>query len=246
VAVPTLVNIHPRIAHPSGEALVRILGGGFHVPLSGTTYPTVRLTFNGEPSAFVAVVNHALLYARVPASRTGVGPVVVRIENLDAAGLPIAGEMAEASGLFAYQMALLTDPSALLRVTRAFVELLQQQTIPNVSVGNTHTEYDESTGDTYNLTEVQKTPAIVVVGPEIEEVPQPEDPVYVEGFGYMVQQRPPTVVDISFDLTATSDKKIELINLQAMIIEFFRRNRAVVIDRYPATRPLDASPSSSF
>jgi hypothetical protein len=224
VAVPTIANVYPNRVHTSARGLVRILGGDFA--------PEVAVHFGGVPSPRVMVVNHALLFAEVPPAPAG--EVTLSVQNLNL-GQPIAGELAEAVLPFSYARVLLTDDSVLTQVVEAFVLMLRQEIIPNVTTAHVHTDYDESTGDTYNLTELQTLPSLVVVGPEVtESEEQVAAQPLVPGFGFQVPAQLPYYGDLHFTITGASDSQRQLLNLQSLTLATFHRHAFVDVPRDPA------------
>lgn len=220
--------------------MVRILGGNFREgpnPLNGDTpqevvSPTVKVTFGGEPAEYVVVVNHALIYVRTPAAaqvdaKTGAstGAVDVVVTNLDDDGEPIVGEACTVTGGFTYADAKLTTESDLARVVRAILRELRKQVVREVVLAP-HTDYDASTEDGLNIVETAELPALALIGPELVENRFYSSNVqdYIEGHDHSVQTRDAHVVDVAFQLVGMADKTVSLINLQAAVISFFKRN----------------------
>jgi len=256
MAVPTVTNVYPATGHVGGHGMIRILGGDFrrrgeavratdpdHLVTivesdwSPSPYwgPTVQVRFGDAVAPQVLVVNHALIYARLPVSNADViGPVDVTVQNLDDAGVPIPGEFAVALGAFTYRRVVLTGESMLVRIVRTFLRALKKQVLQNVTTSHIHTDYDAATGDTFNLTELQHLPSLVVIGPELEEGTEPEVEQYVDAFGYRVRMPQPKYGDLSFQIIGTSDRHVVLINLQSVLVTFFERNPYLYVDLDPA------------
>jgi hypothetical protein len=254
MAVPSISNIYPNFAHVGGESMVRILGGDFRTRVytpfitedfvtiiegpwqyGPTTGPTVQVRFGAAVSQHVVVVNHALMYVRVPVTAMDApGPVDVTVQNLDDEGVPIPGESVTVSGAFSYRGFEFTHDAALTRVVRAFIRELKRQVLRNVTLAQVHTDYDASTGDTYNLTELQELPSLVVMGPEIEPNSEPENTVYDEAFGQQAVQRGPYYGDLGFQVIGTADRNGVLLNLQSALVTFLRNNPYLYVDVDPA------------
>lgn len=230
--VPVVTNVYPAFGHASGQSVVRVLGAGFSVQTSGAV-PSLSLRFGPNASPKVLVINESLAYAIVPAG-PGPGDVAVTAQNLDPqTGIMIAGESSSVVGLFRYRDVELTEPSVLTRVVEAFILALRAQVMRNVTMAHVHADYDAATGDAYNLTELQQLPALVVTGPEVTPVSNPQEGAYVSELGQQVYKRSPMLADLGFTLTLVSDKFRQLINLQALLIAFFDRNPYLVIDKDP-------------
>ncbi len=231
MAVPIITTVHPNRAYTQGGRLVRILGLDFA--------PRVEVRFGDVQSARVLAVNHAMVFAEVPRGQPG--EVEVSVQNLDAFGAPIEDELARSPQPFSYARVLLTDDSTLLRVTAALILMLREQTIDNVSTGHMHTDYDASTGDTYNLTEVQSLPALVLVGPEVAPAEQQENQqVQVPAFGVLGTEVAPYLADLRFSVTGLSAYMQQTLNLQNAVIAAVRRHPYVELLRDP-TDPAQGS-----
>lgn len=239
--IPSVVNVYPRAAHTSGEVMVRILGDSFRVrpdPLyigSPSITPTVRVLFGDVPAPYVAVANHALLFARAPAAAlrpdgSGVGPVDVTVQNLDDAGNAIPGELGKLAGAFSYEALRLTARSTLVYVVAQLIRRLRAEVLQNVALGHGHTDYDATTGDTLHIVEQQELPSLVLVGPEIEMTREPDPPEVVETLGYPVRYRRSFLGNVRFTLLGSADRHVTLMNLQSATIAFFERNQSLQVD----------------
>ena len=256
MAVPQVTNIYPNTAHVGGEAMVRILGGDFRTryrlsadfgldgefvtiiegPLAtaDNDSPTVRVSFGAAASQRVVVVNHALMYVLVPTTALdGAGTVDVTVENLDDDGVPIPGESVTKTLAFTYLQTSFTQDSTLVRVVRKFIRELRRQVLRNTTIANTHTDYDAATGDTFNLTELQELPSLVIIGPELDKYTQPDIMIYTDSFGVKTQQRQPLYADLSFQLVGAADRHVVLLNLQSALVTFIQRNPFLIVDRDP-------------
>jgi hypothetical protein len=250
MAVPSITNIYPNYGYVGGGAMVRILGGDFRTEAGGA-YPgelpeviniierpignlgtgSVRLLFGSAPSPQVVVVNHALIYASVPPAAVP-GEVDVTVQNVDLDGDAIPGEVFTLPAGFTYRGADLLSVSAFVRVVQEFIRKMRAEVLQNVTLANVHTDYDASTGDGYNLTELQKLPSITLIGPEILQVRgQPDEVQYLDGFGILARQARPFWGDITFDVIGAADRHRVLINLQAALIQWVERNQFLFVDK---------------
>jgi hypothetical protein len=247
VATPTITNIYPATGHTGGTTMVRILGGGFapNPDPAVTAYDDLpegslmTVSFGGVPSPYVAVVNSGLLYARAPVSPlsdktgSGAGPVDVVIQNLDSNLEPIVGETATVVAGFAYEDAKLTGKSDLVRLIHALVIEMQRQVIRNVSL-HTHTDFDSETGDLHNTVDVAKLPAIVLIGPQLRKPMGSyidNTRVYVSGpEAVQTSLQPPYTRDLVFEYLGAGDTDILVLNLESILINFFKKTQYIEID----------------
>lgn len=241
MAVPSVTNIYPNYAHAGGEALVRILGGGFQAPpdptstyvTRGAVYPTVEVLFDGVASPSVTVVNRALMYVVVPVSPladaktgSGAGTVAITVRNIDETGAAISSETVTVANAFTYRALKLTDASDLSRLVRAFIREMKRQIIPEV-VYSPHTDYDADTGDQLNIVSTATLPALALIGPTLQENRffSTNERAYVAGHGRQVRRRSPLTVDVRFSILGIGDKSLTTVNLQAAVLRFFDKNR---------------------
>jgi IPT/TIG domain len=256
MAPPSVVNVFPRRAPTSGDMMVRILGENFRVqpdPLLAdppSTASTVRVLFGDVPAPYVAVVNHALLYARAPAAAlrpdgTSAGPVAVRVQNLDDAGAVIPGETGTLEDAFTYETLRLTARGFLARAITALIRKMRAELIPNVALAHAHTDYDATAGDNLNIVEYQQLPAITLVGPELELVRDTNELSVVEALGARIRARTPYLANMRFTLIGSADRHLTLLNLQAATIAFFERNQTLQVDNLSFDMDADTGGSVS-
>ncbi len=238
MAVPSISNIYPAAAHAGGEAVIRILGGGFKAPQDptveyverGEVVPTVEVLFGDQVATAVTVVNHALMYVVAPVSPldTGAGTVSVTVRNIDANGDVIGAETVTAAAAFTYQAVKLTDESDLSRLIRALIREMKRQIIPEV-VYSPHTDYDADTGDQLNIVSTATLPSLALIGPMLEESRfySVNTLAYVGGHGHQVRRRAPYTVDVKFSVLGLANKSVQAVNLQSAVIRFFDRNRTI-------------------
>jgi hypothetical protein len=175
----------------------------------------------------------------VAASLKSVGAYDVAVQNLDANGAPIPGEVATRAKAYTFRRPDLTEDSDLSRVVETLVLELRRQVVEEVAIA-THSDYDLETADALNVVDVARLPALVLVGPQLtenrfysrndgEEIETPND-----GF---VRRAPPVTVDLIFQVFGLSDSTREILNLAAAVVTFFRKNIRIGMAR-SATDPL--------
>lgn len=221
--------------------IVRISGTGFRVPTipsegtgptDGRPYNTVLVTFGGELPKRVDVLSDQELDVLIDAHDAGAVDVVV--QNLDDDGAPIDLEEATATDGFLFVRSRFTAEyeSDFARLVRTLLQRLKQQTLAEEVNLTVSVDYDESTGDSLNITKFAKLPGIALIGPELVEnrfyslngkTDVPIDPEDVDSD--FVEVRSPTTVDVRFELVAASNSTAELLNLMSEIVTFFRGNR---------------------
>ena len=228
MAVPVVTTITPSAGLTGGKVLVRINGANFRaatLPPSPTTIgPTVAVLFGTKPSPHVMAVTSSLLWAMVPVG--DVGQVTVIVRNLADDGSTITGETVSVAHGYTYQAPDLTQTSALEYVTRMLLKDMGRQILANISL-TVHVDYDSKPSTTSHLGEIAKLPALVLTGPMLVE-----DRFYSSnqneqgdvGTTQWAQKRPTTTVSLQFTITGAADSTVELLNLQALVSQYLRRN----------------------
>lgn len=241
MAVPTISTITPTVGHSGGKTVIEIDGTNFALPpapaATGPTTappPSVTITFGGRSATNVAVVSPTLIYCQAPKGDPG-APVDVVLQNNDASGAPIGGEVVTRAAVYTYQRPDLREESELARVIRAFIQELKRQIVDNV-VFTTNTDYDANTGDLLNYTEVENvTGGCLVIGnldiPEdrIHAVNEEQD--FDAGNGLFISRRPPIAVDAIMTLVGITDNSITILNLMQAVRTFFKKNPNLELDR---------------
>jgi len=234
MAVPTISSISPAFGHTGGREFVRMDGGNFRLPPappgSGpvpNANDTVAVELNGKRALRVVVASSSRLYFVTPIQDPGKVTVVVR--NLDDDGVPISLESAALIDGFEYRLPPLTgkeNEGILARVTRALLQELKRQVLPNTNL-TVSVEYDPSTGDDRNYIDPASLPALTLFGPalirnkvnfrNVGDI-ETSDP------GEFLQRRAPRTHDANFTLVGLADKTIELLNLMEALQLFVDRN----------------------
>ena len=120
MAVPTLASVSPSAGPASGGDLVRLHGTSF----AGQ----VAIRFGSQPALVVAVREESgdsVADVRTPAVAASV--VDVELQNLDAEGAPVPGELAVLSAAYQFLRSTVARESDL---TRAVRQLLRELTPP--------------------------------------------------------------------------------------------------------------------
>ena len=252
VAVRTFTSITPTKGHTGGRNLVEIIGSGFQVaglpPLTGgisePVPPTVEVLFEGVASSKVSVVSDTRMFALAPlspfppvkASAYGEGDADITINNIDTDGVLIPGETVTAADVYKYRRVQLSDQSDLVRLCRTMIQEWRRQVITNVTM-TTNTDFDSETADLLNITDLAKLPGVVLLGPDMNEdrfFSLNQQRKSAVGSGEFTTRRVPYTVDIEWGILGISDRKIEGINLMAVVQGFFERNKVLRMDRDPA------------
>jgi len=168
---PSITTITPSSGPSGGGLLIQISGTGFQLPAppatSGPTTPpapTVRVLIGGRPARDVRVFAADRLTCIVPSGDPG--PADVALQNIDASGAAIAGELLIAVHAFTYVRPPLTTEADLTRLVRKLLQELKRQVLENV-VLTVQTDFDADTGDALHLAQVAQLPALVLLGPEL-------------------------------------------------------------------------------
>jgi hypothetical protein len=233
VAAPILNTIVPTTGPASGGDLVTVVGAGVG--------PAVSVHFGGVAGTVVSLrdkAGAAVLQIRTPPHAEGV--VDVTVQNLDSAGVPIAGALATLPAAYRFERARIVREADLTRIVRALLRELKRQVLENVSL-SVSADFDDTPLDGLDVVAIATLPSLVLTGPRLREnrfysTNEPLEQVVPGPTGPEIQRRrPPLTVDVSFSLTGASDRAVELLNLMAATATFLNRNRWLVLDRDPAT-----------
>jgi len=170
------------------------------------------------------------------ANSYGEGSVDITIKNLDDDGDPIPGEeVTETDGL-AYSRVQLATESDFQRLIREIVLELRLQTIPNVAISN-HTDFDDDTTDSADITTLAELPGIALLGPTLREnrFYSQNAPIAVAASnpGEYLKRRVGYTVDLEFRIIGVSNIMVELINLMAVVNGYFEKNKYIELTRDP-------------
>lgn len=240
MAVPTISAVTPSEGHSGGSTLIEIDGTGFALPpappaigVAPEPAPSVTVSIDGVAATHVAVISSTLLYCLTPKGNPDTGARAVVVQNNDANGAPIGGEVATANAVFTFKRPDLTEESELARVVRALLVDLKRQIISNV-VFSTHTDYDADSGDLLNIAAVESLPALILGNLEV-----PEDRIhaineerdYDAGNGFFIKRRPPVVVDLTMTLVGVTNNSITILNLMQAVRMYFKKTPWLAVDR---------------
>jgi hypothetical protein len=232
MAVPEIQSIQPAHGPTSG---------GDVVLLRATHLASrVRVSF-GSVRAQVLVQHEELgafsVQVRTPAHPEGV--VDIRLENRDAAGHAIPGEVAVLLAAYRYRRPVLVPEATLTRLVRQLLRELKSQVLENVSL-SVNLDFDDTPEDGLDVIALGKLPSLVLTGPRLRPNRFYASNVPVERLvagpsGLDIQrQRPPLTVDVEFSLTGASTSTIELLNLSTSLAAFFNRTRWIELLRDPS------------
>jgi len=231
MAIPTLASVSPSVGPAGGGDLVRLRGAGFA--------ERVTVRFAGQAALTTAVRDEAgvsVADVRTPAVEASV--VDVELQNLDAAGLPVPGELAALPGAYRFLRPAVARESDLTRAVRQLLRELKRQVLANVSA-TVSVDYDDTVVDGQSLIAMAKVPSLVLSGPTLRpnrfySQNEPHVDVVPGALGpELVRRKPPATVDLLFTLTAASERTAELFNLMAAVATFLNRNRWLVLLRDP-------------
>ncbi|PIE16863.1 MAG: transcription factor, partial [Proteobacteria bacterium] len=231
MAIPVISTISPSTGLTSGGDIVRISGSGFAA--------RVDLLFGDVVAEVVSVRDEAgvsLADIRTPGHDEAVVDITLR--NLDAAGNPVPGEEASIQGAYRFLRPRIVREADLTRLVRGLLRELKKQIIANASI-TVSVDYDDTTIDGLNVVAISRLPSVVLSGPKVGEnrffsTNEPHEDV-VPGLSgtELLRRRPPFTVDLSFIITAASDRTVELLNLMAAVATFLNRNRWIELPRDP-------------
>lgn len=119
-----------------------------------------------------------------------------------------------------------TAKSPLLCVTTSLLQEIARQIPVREVVDQTHTDYDDSTGDGMNTIKIADVPALIVNGPDLErdfDYRQNDSEVEISPGQYKIL-RAPTVVSATYTLTLVDEHAGRLLNLVNMLTSFVDEN----------------------
>jgi len=251
MAVPTITTRTPAAGLTSGRTFVTLVGTGMRLPpppppsgpTSGVLPVTVDVLFGALRASRVSVRDDpanppdgTIVTCLSPPQAPGTVDLTLR--NLDDDGNPIAGEEITLAAAFTYERASLTRESALTRLVRTLLRSLKAQVLENLSL-TVHTDFDDATGDQLHVAAVSKLPALVIVGPELDENRfYSLNELAEDGGGDAVGlpftlRRVPYTVDLTFQLVGMSEHTVELLNLMRLCTTYFHKNKVLEMDRDP-------------
>jgi hypothetical protein len=211
--------------------------------LTGELVPTVEVLFGTELGIGVTVLSSTRLFVRPPRSPLpaikpdyGEGLVDVTVRNVDEDGVVIGAETITAEDAYRYQRQQLTNESDLSRLVRTLVQELRKQVVANVST-STHSDFDFDVSDELSIVDVANLPALVIFGPMLQENRffSRNVPTVTEGTGgELIVRRVPDTDDLMFSFVGISDQKIEALNLQVAMRQFFKKNKWLALQRDPS------------
>ncbi len=242
MAVPLIVSVIPAVGPTGGRNLVRIKTNNARLPpppaddvFVGGTFPqTVEVKFGSEPAIDVRVFSKGLVTCLAPIHDPGV--VDVTVTNLDDNGDPIVGETVTKASAYTFVRPNLTLEDDFTRLIRTFIRELKRQVVDEVSL-TVHTDFDESTADFLNIARIAKLPALVLVGPDINEnrffSTNEKQEIELDD-GTVEIRRAPYTVDLLFECIGIAELNAQKLNLMAAFTKFIARNKWLEMDRDPA------------
>lgn len=241
MAVPTISSINPTSGLTGGRNLVTVVGTNFRIPpdppaagpTNGQVPQTVRITIGGKLATQIEVWSATKLTFLSPIHDAGAVNVV--LQNLDNLAAPISGEVVTATNGFTYVMPNLSTQSDFNRVVGTLLLEMRRQIMSEV-VTTVHTDWSVAP-NSLGITAIAKLPALVLVGPNMNEnrlFSQNHGDEVDAGGGITLFRRNPYTVDLLFNFTGISAKESELLNLMALVTQFFHRNKYLVMDRDPS------------
>jgi len=245
MSVPTITSLSPSRGPTAGRFYVEITGSNFKLPptpaatgVVPTPAPTVTVLFDGRAATQVEVVSATLLGLLTPVGDPGPNAtdhaVNVVLKNLDAAGVPIPGEQATLALGFTYALPPLTTDSDFTRIVAKLILDLRQQ-VCQETVKSVETDWSDSTSAAAGLEGAAKLPSLTLLGPRItrDGMRSTWAPA-AENVGTSVRRHHfPSTLDLEFTLVIATNDDVELLNLTAQVVEFFRRNPWLYVDRDP-------------
>jgi hypothetical protein len=231
MAIPVISSISPATGPTAGGDLARVTGVNFAAQIE---------VFLGDAEATVISVReesgNSIADIRTPSRIAGTVDLVVR--NLDATGVLVLGEEAVLTAAYRFLAPQIIREANLTRLVRGLLRELKKQILANASM-TVSVDYDDTAIDGLNVVALSRLPSVVLSGPKVSENrffssnTSHEDVVPGSSGPELRRRRPPFTVDLSFTITAASDRTVELLNLMAAVATFLNRNRWFELPRNP-------------
>ncbi len=230
MAAPVIVSMTPSHGVSVGGDLVRLVvrdAGRF-----------VGVWLGGRPVLFSSREEQAegsVLWLRMPA--LVVGQALLVVENLDDHGQPIPGERVEWRGYDADPSNLVTE-GIIAAITRALLRMLREHVVPSVRLA-VAVDFDDDLVDGARLVPLAESPSITLGGPALEinrfyaPVAPTRLPVATPAGPRLVEAAPGLTVDLIYEVSGSSERAVELLNLMAATSRFLGRTRWLGLPRDP-------------
>lgn len=242
---PVISSIAPVTGLTMGRELATISGTGFNIAVDSDGVARMGVKFGTLEATRVRVRSTTALDCLTPIADPAV--YALEVEDLDTS---LKDTLASAFTFGRPEIGGGAEQSDLWRVIEALIVELKRQVLEEV-VLTTQVEFDDVTGDDLSIIKVAKTPALVLVGPDVAESGGPHARVVEEfvhlGGGAYERPRSLDVMDLRFRLHGVDDKSVRLFNLMREVISFFRRNPVLSVlsdpsDPNSAIREFDLLP----
>ena len=235
MAIPTLLPPEPASGPSSGGDLVTLRGTGFasSVAVRFGTADAVVESVRQEGAESIAVV-------RTPPHAEAT--VDIALQNLDAGGATIPGELVVLAAAYRFLRPRIVQEADLTRLIRTLLRELKRQVIVNVSL-SVAVDFDDTPFDGLDVVAISKLPSLVLTGPRLRENralstnEAHEEAVVGPSGPELRRRRPPLTVDLEFGITGASDRAIELLNLIGATSTFLNTNRWLTMLRDPDAPP---------
>jgi hypothetical protein len=201
----------------------------------------MEVEVNGREAEDVRVYSSTLLTFTMPAFRGAPKDIGTGIDvDIVLRNLSPTEETTVTDGFQYQRINIARGDGSLAHIVRTLVNTIRIQIIDNVAT-STEIEYDADTGAAIRKVAIASTPAISLFGPGIRENLIYREPrrVPVQDVGTLTfdRYREAYVVDLIFEFTIFTGgdgAKRDLLNLQQLMILFFRNNGHLVVDQKPS------------
>jgi hypothetical protein len=229
MAVPTITSVSPNVGLAQGQTLVRIVGTGF-------SEFGVVVKVNGVAALRSDYISDTEVHFVSP--RNPVGTYAVRVDNLDEDRALISGEFVVAASAYTHKRPDLDSihKSVYSRITAAWIRLIRNDLIPNVSQPKS-TDFDPELNLRASFVDVAKFPAMTLFGP----TPRPSrlgpgrvPPKYTDSTtGRVVRRRSRHRKDLYFTFVVGEESNQENASLQAAMQAWFDDNAYLEVNKSP-------------
>jgi hypothetical protein len=244
MAVPTITSITPNHGAAAGGNFIEIVGTNFRLVtppaygyIGGPVLETVRVLFGGFAAPTVNMWSSTVLGVEPPpclldADLLRFPPVNVRVQNIDDAGSPVAGEEVLVPEAYTYEREPLRMPtmgkeSPFARIARAIIQLIKREIVLE---GGIHVSTDYSPdGIVINKA---KVPSLFLTN--TRAIPdsygyENENFWELQPDGSALCWPAPTMHTVIFDVMGSSDFEVEYLALMSAARKLVRKHGYIVI-----------------
>lgn len=250
MAVPTITSLSVTTGPTQGRTLVAITGTNFRpypvIPATGRVpkpRPTVRILFGAEEAVEVQTESTTKVWCLTPTADPGLTSVTVT--NLDAQGVPVAGETVVKADAYTFVRPYIRVPSTATSVDRyrgdlhrLVIKLVQEwrrQVLDNTVLKKPNKDYANLPAS--DRVRLASLPGAVLYGPRLSPnrfLSSWEYEAIPAGETQFKARRPVEARDVAFSFSIVADSQFEALNLIEVVDRFFDKFLTISLLKDPA------------